>query len=67
MKYSSNNIRNKFFRRAALPLLLAAFSLTNVSLTQAQEAPKEEDFFKIVSGEQEYIIVAENGEEGSPL
>ena len=47
MKLSGNNIRNKF-RQAALPLLLAAFSLANVPATQAQQAPKEEDFYKIM-------------------
>lgn len=47
MKYTAN-IRNKFLRRAAFPLLLAAFSLTGNSAAQAQEAPKEEDFFKIM-------------------
>ncbi|RDC64943.1 c-type cytochrome [Adhaeribacter pallidiroseus] len=48
MKYSSKYIRNKFLRRTALPLLLGAFSLASVSPAQAQNAPKEEDFYKIV-------------------
>jgi cytochrome c551/c552 len=44
-KYS----RKSLFRRAALPLLLTAASFAGVtSSAQAQESPKEEDFFKIM-------------------
>lgn len=48
MQSLNKYIQDKFFRRAALPLLLSAFSLAGVSAVQAQEAPKEEDFFKIM-------------------
>ncbi|MGV3586913.1 MAG: c-type cytochrome [Adhaeribacter sp.] len=47
MKFNKN-ISKKIFRRGALPLLLAAFSLGGVSKAQAQGAPKEEDYYKIM-------------------
>jgi len=47
MKFNKN-ISKKIFRRGALPLLLAAFSLGGVSKAQAQAAPKEEDYYKIM-------------------
>ena len=50
MKYIPlNSKRKNFFRRTALPLLFTAASFAGFNTAlQAQEAPKEEDFFKIM-------------------